>query len=302
MSRIVHVALKVDDVDTLSSVYRELFGFVHTGTIVQPVTKSGGRTVRSGYIAHHLNDGVIDFALVHYEDDEYADAGSCGSQRTGIHHFGIEDADPEAAAKRIRAHGGEVLTEPGILPVKFSAPGGIIAEVIPEHRFTAERITQAAKAAKKREIESGQQPSTYAVASLELHEGPVRRAENAPAITHLACKVDDCERAAQFFHDVFDFKIVERRDERDRKSVHLSDGAFALEFVSFHDGRTPIARFAGEEPCIHHFAVDVGAPALERMVPRLRELGCEFAGEPGARTVMFKIPPDGTVVALGRRD
>ena len=301
MARIVHVALKVDDVDALSSVYRELFGFVHTGTIVNPATKSEGRTVRSAYVAHHLNDGVIDFALVRYEDDEYADEGSCGSQRTGIHHFGIEVADPEATAKRIRELGGEVLTAPGTLPVKFRSPGGICAEAIPEKRFSPERIIQAAKSAKRKEIEQGLPPSTYAVASLPLHEGPIRRDKATPAITHIACKVDDCEAVAKFFSDAFGLEIVERGDEGGRKSVRLSDGEFGVEFVTFGNAGAPVAQFAGADTCIHHFTVGVDASKIKQMEPRLRELGCEVANDEITHTALFKLPPDGTVLAIAAK-
>jgi hypothetical protein len=80
--------------------------------------------------------------------------------------------------------------------------------------------------------------------------------------------------------------------------VRLSDGEFDVEFVTFGSAETQIAQFAGEASCIHHFSVGVDESAMKRMVPRLHELGCEVANDERTRTALFKIPPDGTVVAI----
>jgi predicted enzyme related to lactoylglutathione lyase len=48
-----------------------------------------------------------------------------------IHHFAIEVSDVEKTRKEIEARGCEVVSDPGVIPVKFRAVGGTVAELVP---------------------------------------------------------------------------------------------------------------------------------------------------------------------------
>ena len=56
MSRIAHIALKVNDLDQATKFYADVFGF---------------REVRTGYarghVSRHMTDGTIDLALMVYD-------------------------------------------------------------------------------------------------------------------------------------------------------------------------------------------------------------------------------------------
>ncbi len=88
MSRIVHIALKVDDLDKTSEFYEKVFGFTRTET----------SRVRD-HTSRHLSDGTIDLALIKYDSEESAKAAGQGPC---IHHFAIEVDDLERSVAEIR--------------------------------------------------------------------------------------------------------------------------------------------------------------------------------------------------------
>ena len=49
--------------------------------------------------------------------------------------MGFEVDDLEQGVAEIRARGYEIITDPGLIPVKFRAPGGTVAELAPTGRF-----------------------------------------------------------------------------------------------------------------------------------------------------------------------
>ena len=124
MNRIVHIALKVNDLDATTRFYREVFGFAEEVT-----SKVRDHTSR------HLCVGDIDFALIRY--DEGADSREAKASGEGpcIHHFAIEVDDIAAYTEKIRAYGCEIVSDPGVIPVKFKAPGGTVAELVPAGRY-----------------------------------------------------------------------------------------------------------------------------------------------------------------------
>ena len=139
MSRIVHLALKVDDLERTSQFYREVFGFAEMDTA----------RVRD-HTSRHLSDGTIDLALIQYD----AGTGSAESKAAGegpcIHHFAVEVPDLQAAERRIRALGCEIISDPGVVPVKFRAPGGTVCELVPEGRYKKPAAKRKAAKKKKR--------------------------------------------------------------------------------------------------------------------------------------------------------
>lgn len=127
MARIVHIALKVDDLERTTAFYEKLFDFVPTQT---------GK-VRD-HTSRHLTDGTIDLALIKYDSEESAEAKASG-QGPCIHHFAIEVDDLEKSAEEIRRFGCEIISDPGVVPIKFRAPGGTVAEIVPKERYQKEK-------------------------------------------------------------------------------------------------------------------------------------------------------------------
>lgn len=136
MPRITHIALRVADVEKTSRFYETAFGFTHVNTVHRE-----GR--RGSHVSRHLTDGVMDLTLMQYEHDE-ADEADLSGPAPCIHHFGIEVDDVDAFAKALAEAGGEVVSEAGKIPVKFRAPGGPVAEVVPRGRYKKETIAAGA--------------------------------------------------------------------------------------------------------------------------------------------------------------
>ena len=142
MSRIVHLALKVDDLERSTQFYREVFGFAEMNT----------DKVRD-HTSRHLSDGTIDLALIKYDAGTQSAESRAAGEGPCIHHFAVEVPDIGAAEKRIRALGCEIISDPGVVPVKFRAPGGTVCELVPEGRYKKPKATKKArpkKAAKKK--------------------------------------------------------------------------------------------------------------------------------------------------------
>ena len=123
MSRIVHIALKVDELNRTSEFYEKVFGF-------KPVETSKVRD----HTSRHLSDGAIDLALIKYESEESAEAKASGLGPC-IHHFAIEVEDMDKYLAEIRRFGCEIISDPGVIPVKFRAPGGTVLEIVPRQRY-----------------------------------------------------------------------------------------------------------------------------------------------------------------------
>ena len=122
MPRIVHLALKVENLEKASAFYQKVFGFV-------PVETS----VIRDHTSRHLSDGAIDLALIKY-DRESPEALASGKGPC-IHHFGIEVEDLEGSLEGLKAAGCEIISAPGELPVKFRDPNGVVAELVPVGRY-----------------------------------------------------------------------------------------------------------------------------------------------------------------------
>ena len=63
MPRIVHIAIKVDDLEKATKFYEDVFGFRQTGT-----------GYARGHVSRHLTDGNIDLALVIYDSEDVEEA------------------------------------------------------------------------------------------------------------------------------------------------------------------------------------------------------------------------------------
>jgi lactoylglutathione lyase len=130
-SRIVHLALKVADLERATHFYEDVFGFRQTGT---------GHA--RGHVSRHMTDGAFDLALMVYDSEDEPEAQLSGSGPC-IHHFGIEVADRDATAERIVAYGGKIISDPNEGALKFRAPNGIVAEITRPGRYRNAQINAA---------------------------------------------------------------------------------------------------------------------------------------------------------------
>ncbi len=128
-SRIVHLALKVDDLERATKFYENVFGFRQLST------------ARNGeHVSRHLTDGDTDLALMVYDSESAKEAQLAGSGPR-IHHWGLEVADRDAFADTIRRHGGEILSRPEASALKFRAPDGTLAEIVATGGFDEHKPT-----------------------------------------------------------------------------------------------------------------------------------------------------------------
>jgi lactoylglutathione lyase len=125
MNRIVHIALKVDNLKASTEFYEKVFGFKESKT----------EKVRD-HTSRHLSDGAIDLSIMQYDAGTQSAESKAAGEGPCIHHFAVEVDDIKAAEKEVRAHGCEMISDPGIIPVKFRAPGGTVCELVPKGRYT----------------------------------------------------------------------------------------------------------------------------------------------------------------------
>ena len=124
MSRIVHLALKVEDLERTTEFYQKVFGFVEMNT----------EKVRD-HTSRHLSDGVLDVALIKYDAGTESAESRAAGEGPCIHHFAVEVDSIDAATRQVQSYGCEIISDPGVVPVKFRAPGGTVCELVPKGRY-----------------------------------------------------------------------------------------------------------------------------------------------------------------------
>ena len=90
MNRIVHLALKVEDLEKTTEFYQKVFGFKEVET----------RKTRD-HLSRHLTDGGgIDFTLIKYDEGTQSAESKASGEGPCIHHFAIEVDDATRRARR----------------------------------------------------------------------------------------------------------------------------------------------------------------------------------------------------------
>ncbi len=123
MARIVHIALKVEDLEKATKFYEDVFGIYQT--------KTGHAR---GHVSRHMTDGNIDLALMVYDSEEEPEAKLAGAGPC-IHHIGIEVEDREATMKKIVDNGGVIYSDKKEGALKFRSPDGTMAEIVGVGRY-----------------------------------------------------------------------------------------------------------------------------------------------------------------------
>jgi lactoylglutathione lyase len=144
MNRIVHIALKVDDLERTTQFYEEIFGFRENKT----------EKVRD-HTSRHLSDGMIDLSLMQYDAGTQSAESSAAGEGPCIHHFAVEVNDMAAAEREIRNFGCQIISDPGVVPVKFRAPGGTVCEIVPRLRYKKVKAKAKSKTKMKAKAKKG---------------------------------------------------------------------------------------------------------------------------------------------------
>ncbi|MBI2295468.1 MAG: VOC family protein [Betaproteobacteria bacterium] len=124
MNRIVHLALKVEDLEKTAEFYQKVFGFREVET----------RKTRD-HLSRHMTDGQLDFTLMKYDEGTKSAESLAAGEKPCIHHFAIEVDDVAGCTAGLKKYGCEIISDPGVIPVKFRAPDGIVAEIVPAKRY-----------------------------------------------------------------------------------------------------------------------------------------------------------------------
>ena len=85
MNRIVHLALKVENLEQATEFYRKVFGFREVET----------RKTRD-HISRHMTDGTLDFTLMKYDEGTTSKESMAAGEGPCIHHFAVEVDDVKA--------------------------------------------------------------------------------------------------------------------------------------------------------------------------------------------------------------
>jgi lactoylglutathione lyase len=124
MNRIVHLALKVENLEKATEFYKKVFGFREVET----------KRTRD-HISRHMTDGQLDFTLMKYDEGTRSAESLAAGEKPCIHHFAIEVDDVAGCTAGLKKYGCEIVSDPGVIPVKFRAPDGIVAEIVPAKRY-----------------------------------------------------------------------------------------------------------------------------------------------------------------------
>ncbi len=128
IARIVHIAIKVENLEVATKFYEDVYGFK------QVETERNGQ-----HISRHMTDGYIDLALMIYDSEDAPEAQLSGKGPC-IHHIGIEVDDRESYEEKIKALGGTILSKPGAGALKYRSPDGTIAEIVAAGRYEEKKL------------------------------------------------------------------------------------------------------------------------------------------------------------------
>ncbi|HVB17717.1 MAG TPA: VOC family protein [Stellaceae bacterium] len=127
MARIRHIALTTKEPAKVAEFYKSAFGLTELR--------------RSPNGAVFLSDGHINVAILNTKGEESPDMGAHGAHFTGIHHFGFEVDDLDAACNQLEGARGERLTGKDHIDrtmaagghanfeMKWSGPDGVVIDI-----------------------------------------------------------------------------------------------------------------------------------------------------------------------------
>jgi len=120
----VHIALKVDNLERTTQFYEKVFGFKESKT----------EKVRDHNLAPSLRrrDRPLDHAVRRRDRIRRVE----GRGRRPLHpSLRRGSGQLKEAEKEVKAFGCKIISDPGVVPVKFRAPGGTVCEIVPKGRY-----------------------------------------------------------------------------------------------------------------------------------------------------------------------
>ena len=117
-----------------------LFGYRgKVGQALEAALRAGGHEIVAIEMGDPVEvrgcDGAIDFTLIQYDAGTQSAESKAAGEGPCIHHFAVEVEDLEASEAQIKSYGCEIISDPGVIPIKFRAPGGTVAELVPVGRY-----------------------------------------------------------------------------------------------------------------------------------------------------------------------
>src|SRR6185295_19243390 len=73
--------------------------------------------------------------LIKYDAGTQSAESKAAGEGPCIHHFAVEVDDIAAATRQVQSYGCQIISDPGVIPVKFRAPGGTVCELVPGGRY-----------------------------------------------------------------------------------------------------------------------------------------------------------------------
>ena len=110
-AKLRHVAIKVTDLDKARNFYQKTLGM-----------KLCWESKVRDHISCHLTDGVIDLALMVYDEGDRSPEAKHAPPGNCIHHIGFETDHMEGTVEAMERQGFSVLSDPGMALVKMKAP------------------------------------------------------------------------------------------------------------------------------------------------------------------------------------
>jgi lactoylglutathione lyase len=136
MSRIVHIALKCGDKDSLEAAtkfYEDIFG------IYQTKNKHA-----RGHLSRHMTDGFIDLALMVYDSEDEKEAKLAGAG-PAIHHIGVEVADRPSMIQKIEDNGGAIFSDRAEGALKYRSSDETLGEIVAFGRYEVREPSKLAR-------------------------------------------------------------------------------------------------------------------------------------------------------------
>lgn len=114
-----HIAITVPDREAAAAFYEKTFGMTR---------------VRANKIGIHLTDGVMNLAILKFENDKQA-GDERGKDFHGLHHFGFVVDDIQESAEKITDAGGAYhmrlpSRQESETEVKFRDPDGVVFDIV----------------------------------------------------------------------------------------------------------------------------------------------------------------------------
>ena len=110
--------------DDTRACYQHVFGFQEVET-----------TRTRDHVSRHLTDGALDFTMIKYDEGTQSQESQASGAGPCIHHCAIAVEARQQAEQQIKTYGCAIISDPGMIPSKFRAPGGTVAELVPVGRY-----------------------------------------------------------------------------------------------------------------------------------------------------------------------